>query len=289
MTIKSGFVNINKPTGMTSTEVVNKVKKILKIKKVGHLGTLDPAASGVLPIAFGKATKFFEYFLNKDKCYKAIAEFGVLTDTLDSFGNITENQNVSITENDINAVLKAFRGKILQTPPKFSAIKIDGKRAYELARDGQDIEIKPREIEIYDIKLEKELAKNRFLFSVHCSAGTYIRTLFNDIAQKLGTVATTTAIIRTKSGPFSIEDSLTIDEFDANLQVLSIDSALCGLKKIEIDDEITYKRLLNGVKIDKKALNFDVSGQFFVTHNGNLVGLYHIEQNLMVCDVFLCE
>ena len=104
MTIKSGFVNINKPTGMTSTEVVNKVKKILKIKKVGHLGTLDPAASGVLPIAFGKATKFFEYFLNKDKCYKAIVEFGVLTDTLDSFGNITKKQEKLISKEDINSV-----------------------------------------------------------------------------------------------------------------------------------------------------------------------------------------
>ena len=152
MTPITGFVNIIKPTGMTSSDVVLRVKKILKTKKVGHLGTLDPAASGVLPVAVGKATKFFDYFLNKDKTYVAVVKFGIETDSLDSFGNITNKDNTIISKEDILKVIPEFIGKILQVPPKYSAIKINGKRACDLARENIDFEIKPKEITIHSIK-----------------------------------------------------------------------------------------------------------------------------------------
>ena len=161
---QSGFVNIIKPTGMTSSDVVLKVKRILGTKKVGHLGTLDPAASGVLPIAVGRATKFFDYFLSKDKVYVASVIFGIETDTLDSFGKVLNTQSSEVSLEQINSVLYKFIGEIEQIPPKFSAIKINGKRAYDLARESADFEIKPRKINIYSIKAQSLPNKNEFLF-----------------------------------------------------------------------------------------------------------------------------
>lgn len=286
--LQSGFVNIIKPTGMSSSDVVCKVKKALKIKKVGHLGTLDPAASGVLPVAFGKATKFFDYFLKKDKEYIADVKFGILTDTLDSFGLITEYNNKIITRQDIELVLNQFIGKINQVPPMYSAIKINGKKACDLARVGQEVELKAREIEIYNIDLLGELADNFFRFKVHCSAGTYIRTLFNDIANVLGTIATTSVIIRSKSGSFKIENALTLDEIDEN-NCVSIEEVFEGFNKIEIDDKVMLKKLLNGTKLSRAELNIDCDNYFFLMHQSKLIGMYHYDQDRLICDVFLVE
>ena len=280
--IKSGFVNILKPTGMTSSDVVCKVKKILGIKKVGHLGTLDPAASGVLPIALGKATKFFDYFLKKDKIYVADVVFGTLTDTLDSFGVVIQKDDVNITLSDIEKVLGEFVGKIQQIPPKYSAIKINGKKACDLARMGQDIEIAPREIEIYSIELLGELKKNYFRFKVHCSSGTYIRTLFNDIAIKLNTVATTPVIIRTKSGVFEIDQSVTLDQLQGDKNPVSIECVFKNVTQINIEDENLIKKLANGVKLTKSEFNCGVSGNFLISYEGRLIGMYHYEQNKII-------
>ena len=283
-----GFINVLKPTGMTSSNVVVAVKKTLGLKKVGHLGTLDPAASGVLPIAFGKATKFFDYFLKKDKQYVAVVQFGIETDTLDSFGNITNKNNKIVTKTELNDILKLFTGKIKQVPPKYSAIKINGAKAYELARSGLDVTLEPHDIEIYSIKLMDELSENRFRFCVNCSAGTYIRTLFDDIAKKLGTHATTTVIIRTKSGCFCIDDAITLEELKANPKFIMVDEALNDLKKYEITDESVLKKILNGVKLTKNELNLETqTDKFFIENNGKIIGLYHFEENRLICDVFL--
>ena len=287
--IKSGFVNIIKPTGMTSSDVVIKVKKILGLKKVGHLGTLDPAASGVLPIAFGKATKFFDYFLKKDKVYVADVKFGVLTDTLDSFGSLAHNEQVDISIGDIKGVLGDFIGNIQQIPPKYSAIKINGKKACDLVRMGQDVEISPREIRIYSIDLLDEIEKNVFRFKVHCSAGTYIRSLFNDIAGRLNTVATTPVIIRTKSGLFEIDNAVTIEELQSVKATISIDELFKNLKQINVTDENLLKKLANGVKITKAELNYDITDNFLILSKGKLIGMYHYEDERLVCDVFLLE
>lgn len=285
-----GFVNIIKPTGMTSSDVVIKIKKILKMKRVGHLGTLDPAASGVLPVAVGKATKFFDYFLSKEKKYTALVEFGVETDTLDSFGNITKiDCDVDIEEQQIKNILKYFIGEIEQIPPKYSAIKIDGKKACDLARENINFEIKPRKITIFDVKLLKKCDKNKYIFNVHCSAGTYIRTLFADIANKLGTVATTPVIIRTKSGAFENKNAITLEEFAETQRVVSLEEIFEDLPKVELVDSVA-KRVLNGVKI--KAEDICVSnlkGDFLITQKGEIVGLFCVNDGKVQPKVFLYE
>lgn len=287
--IKSGFVNVIKPTGETSSNIVLKVKRILGTKRVGHLGTLDPAASGVLPVAFGKATKFFDYFLTKDKEYIADVKFGVETDTLDSFGQIIDKNNLKVSEVQIQGVLGEFIGRISQVPPKYSAIKIDGKKACDLAREGKDVEIKSREIDIFDLKLLGQIGDNLFRFKVHCSAGTYIRTLFSDIAKRLGTISSTPVIIRTKSGAFEIENAITLNELELSKEVISIEDLFAKFKSVEVSNKETVKKILNGVKITKQELGFDETEKFFIKIDNQLVGMYHFEEEKLICDVFLAE
>lgn len=283
-----GFVNVIKPTGVTSFEVVSRVKNIFNEKHVGHLGTLDPAASGVLPIAVGKATKFFDYFLNKDKCYTALVKFGTETDTLDSFGNITNINNKIISNKDIEKVILNFIGEIEQVPPKFSAIKIDGKKAYELARKNINFEIKSRKITIFDIKLIKNCGKNLFLFKIHCSAGTYIRTLFQDIAKSLETVSTTVAIIRTKSGRFKINDAKTLDELEKSPKVDLVEKVFSDLQIIDLSVECA-KKILNGVKLKLNEIDFNVdkTKEFLIKFQDKLVGLFKVENDLITPIVYV--
>ena len=301
MTNLTGFVNIIKPTGMGSTDVVSKVKKILGTNKVGHLGTLDVPATGVLPIAIGKATKFFDYFLSKDKEYFALVEFGIKTDTLDSFGEIVEKREDNITAEMINRILPKFIGEISQIPPKYSAIKINGKRASDLARENIDFEIKPRNITIFDVKLMKSLGQNKFIFKVHCSAGTYIRTLFSDIAESLGTISTTSVIIRTKSGLFTTKNAITLEELEKNKQILSISDIFCDFSKFEVNDYLA-KKLINGVKInaidllanakvDEKTFNNlkQAKKEFFITTNNEYIGMYKANNNYIENLIYLFE
>lgn len=287
--LKSGFVNVCKPTGVSSSYVVCAVKKALKLSKVGHLGTLDPAASGVLPIAFGKATKFFDYFLSKDKVYVADVKFGVLTDTLDSFGLIIKTGDKIISDEEIKSVLPKFIGVLKQIPPMYSAIKVGGKKACDIARSGEIVELTPREIEIYDLQLLGKIDDNLYRFRVHCSAGTYIRTLFNDIAEELGTVATTPVIIREKSGAFEIEDSVTLDELKFEPKLLSIEDVFKNFQFFEISDEKIVKQFLNGVKLNSHEVGVDFDEPFFIKTSEKLVGMYHISGGKLVCDVFLYE
>jgi len=287
---RQGFVNIVKPTGMTSFDVVSKVKKIMQTKKVGHLGTLDPAASGVLPIAVGKATKFFDYFLNKDKIYIAVAKFGVETDSGDSFGKIINTDNKDVSEEDFKSVLKNFIGRINQTPPKFSAIKIDGKKACDLARANVDFEIKSREIEIYDIKFLNKIDKNLFLFKVHCQAGTYIRTLVSDIAKSLDTVAITPVIIRIKSGVFEMQDAVTLEELENFPQLVTFEEVFKNLKKLTLNEQIA-KKVLNGVKIKYNEISNQITltqkEEFLIEYKGKIVGLYKLEDEIINPIVFI--
>lgn len=290
---KCGFVNVIKPTGMTSSDVVCAVKKIIGEKKVGHLGTLDPAASGVLPIAVGKAAKFFDYFLKKDKVYVADVKFGVLTDTLDSFGKIIETNDIVIKKEQLESVLLHFVGKIKQVPPLYSAVKVNGKKACDLARNGEIVELKERVIEIYSIELLSEIDVNTFRFRVHCSAGTYIRTLFNDIAAKLGTIATTPVIIREKSGSFNTKNAVTLDEFRNNPSLIAVEQLFTNCKIIDISDVVLSKKLLNGVKINKNDCfnKFDLSEneEFFIRIDNKLVGMYRFLGEKLDCIVFLSE
>lgn len=286
---QTGFVNILKPTGMTSSDVVCKVKKILQTKKVGHLGTLDPAASGVLPISIGKATKFFDYFLNKDKEYFAIVQFGVETDTLDSFGKVVSRKDKLIKISQIKAILGDFLGNISQIPPKYSAVKINGEKACDLARKDISFEIKPRIINIKNIEVIEELSENRFLFKVNCSAGTYIRTLFSDIAKKLNTVSTTPVIIRSKSGRFGLDSAITLEELENSKDVLSITKTFNDYSFFSVNDNVA-KKLINGVNVLANELEDVPDGEeFFLENKDKLIGLYKVENNVLKRIVFLFE
>ena len=193
-----GIIVVNKPSGCTSHDIVSKIRKKLNIKKVGHTGTLDPLATGVLPILLGNGTKLSKYLINHDKEYIATIKLGVKTDTADIEGTVIEEKKVPLfTEKQIMNALESLKGKQKQIPPMYSAIKINGKKLYEYARSGESVEVKPRDIEIYNIVLIK-YKDNRIQFKVACSKGTYIRSVCEEIAQKLNTVGTMSALERTK-------------------------------------------------------------------------------------------
>ena len=250
---KSGWLNINKPVGWTSTKVVSVLKRLLKPKKIGHGGTLDPFASGVLPICINSATKTVEYMMDHDKTYLFHLTFGSETDPYDIDGEIVNKDDKIPTENDILKIIPEFIGKIKQVPPKYSALKINGKRACDIMRDGGEVEIQEREIEILNLKYNGFVNENAAEFVVDCSRGTYIRTLGVDIAKKLNCLGFISKLTRLRVGDFYIDNSLQIDG-DVNVDfiknqlisindVLKFDSILCS------DEEIA--KLSNGIMIDK--------------------------------------
>ena len=205
-----GVLIINKPKDFSSHDVVNVLRKELNMKKVGHTGTLDPKATGVLPILIGNATKISKYLVEHDKTYSVVMELGTRTDTLDSEGKILETRKVeTLDEEKIKEILSSFLGKQKQIPPMYSAIKINGKKAYEYARNGQVVEITPREIEIYEMKFKKYF-DNQISFIVKCSKGTYIRTLCQDIAERLGTIAYMKELQRTDVDIFNINQKIEL-------------------------------------------------------------------------------
>lgn len=209
--IIDGIVVLNKPTGMNSMRAVKQVQHTLDAKKAGHMGTLDPMGSGVLLVALGKATKLFDKHLKDQKIYRTVFQFGFQTDTLDCDGTITDTNDVVVTKQQLLALCPKFVGEFDQMPPVYSAKKINGKNAYQLARSGKDIELKPKRITIFDFQLVDQLDTNTFLFQVSCSSGTYIRSLCRDVAYALGTFGTMSAIVRTKVGEFDISQSVTLD------------------------------------------------------------------------------
>ena len=250
---KSGWLNINKPVGWTSTKVVSVLKRLLKPKKIGHGGTLDPFASGVLPICINSATKTVEYMMDHDKTYLFHLTFGSETDTYDIDGEVVNKDDKIPTENDILKIIPEFIGKIKQIPPKYSALKIHGKRACDIMRDGGEVEIQEREIEILNLKYNGFVNENTAEFVIYCSRGTYIRTLGVDIAKKLNCLGFISKLTRLRVGDFYIDNSLQIDgdvdvDFIKNQlisinDVLKFDSVLCS------DEEIA--KLSNGIMIDK--------------------------------------
>ena len=211
----NGVININKPLGITSHDVVYKLRKILSIKKIGHTGTLDPDAEGVLPMCIGRATKAADMLTAQDKQYIARVTLGTATDTLDSSGNVTQTAEVNVTDTDILNTVAEFVGEIEQIPPMFSAIKVNGKKLYELARKGEEIERKPRIVNIDKIEvLNIDLEKKCFTMKVDCSKGTYIRTLCDDIGRSLGCFAHMSGLKRTRSGRFDIVRSYTVEQVE---------------------------------------------------------------------------
>lgn len=284
-----GIIVINKEKGWTSNDVVQKVKHIFN-EKVGHTGTLDPLAIGVLPLLIGKGTLLSKYLVNHDKEYIATIRLGIKTITGDSEGDVIEKKEVleaMLEEENVLQVLDSFKGKIKQIPPMYSAIKINGKKLYEYAREGRQVEVKPREIEIYDIELIS-ISKNQkeITYKVSCSKGTYIRTLCEDIAYKLGTVGFMEELQRIKVGDFKIEQAVKISEIENDEEFLSehlitIEDFFENKGKIILQDD-KLKMYLNGTKIclDKKDGVYRVYDKF-----SKFIGIGIIQNNKLKRDV----
>lgn len=258
-----GIVIINKPKQQTSHDIVRKAKKILN-EKVGHTGTLDPNATGVLPLLIGKGTELSKYLINHDKTYEAILQLGEKRDTGDIEGKVIEKEDEtekSLNIENINSIFKTLIGKQEQVPPIYSALKVNGKKLYEYARNGEDVKIAPRQIEIYSLELLNVDTINKTIqFKVECSKGTYIRTLCENIAEKLGTIGFMKELNRTKVGIFNLKDSIKIDELEENKQdssflkehIISIEDLfikLYGEENKIILDEKRKNYFLNGVKL----------------------------------------
>ena len=288
-----GIILINKEKEYTSHDVVNKVKHILN-EKVGHTGTLDPNATGLLPILIGKGTKLSYYLINHDKEYEVTLKLGEKTDTADSEGKVIKTQNVEenvFSKEKITEVLKSFLGKQKQIPPMYSAIKVNGKKLYEYARKNIEVDIKPRDIEIYSIKLNKlNIEEKLICFTVKCSKGTYIRSLCEDISKKLGTIGYMKELNRTKVGIFNIKDSIYLEDLDKNKNnkeyianhVISIEQVFIQIYGMDRKIQLPNKKLelfLNGVKFTVRVED----GLYRIYDEKNkFIGIGSVENNLLI-------
>lgn len=281
-----GIIVINKQKGCTSHDVVHKIKKLFG-KKVGHTGTLDPNATGVLPILIGKGTELSQFLINHDKKYIATIQLGVKTDTGDVEGNVIEEKNVNLDnydKNQVNEILKKMLGKQKQIPPIYSAIKVNGKKLYEYARSGKTVDIPEREIEIYDLKcLNFDVVNKLLVFGIYCSKGTYVRTVCEKIAELLNTVGYMKELERIMVGDFNIEKSITIEELKDNFKnqdfldknIISIEKFFSNKHRIVLNEE-QLKLFLNGVKLDVSYNKFLNNYSEFVriyNENNNFIGI----------------
>lgn len=278
-----GILIINKPKGYTSHDIVNVLRKKLNTRKIGHTGTLDPNATGVLPILIGQATKVSKYLIEHNKEYIAELKLGEQTTTGDLEGKIINKKEVKdINKERIEEVLKKFIGEQLQTPPIYSAIKVNGKKAYEYARSNEAVVLEPRKVNISNIKL-LDYKDNVITYKVNCSKGTYIRVLCEEIAQNLGTLGTMQNLVRTKVDKFKIEDAIELEKVEKNMKLLSIEEVFCDKEKIVIDNsKVTF--FLNGVKL---TYNMSDGVYRIYEENLNFLGLGIIENKLLKRDVII--
>lgn len=275
----NGVLVVNKPEGFTSRDVVNKVSKILGTKKIGHTGTLDPLATGVLVLCIGSALKLVELLMEHDKEYVATVRLGIETDTLDISGNIIlENDYANITKDDVKNVLKRFIGKISQQVPIYSSVKVNGKKLYEYARNGESVELPVREVEIYNLELLEFVSPSEFVIKCHVSKGTYIRSLIRDIGYELGTCATMVKLERISLGKFNIGDSFTLDDIkDGKYEILSCRDAV-SLPVLVVSDDME-KKIKNGQVLPKF---FDGDMVYLVNNNNELLAIYRKKDDMFV-------
>lgn len=266
----NGIIVIDKPKGRTSHDMVYFIRRMTGIKKVGHTGTLDPDATGVLPLCIGNGTKVSDMLLESDKCYRAELILGKTTDTQDLSGNVLEEKEVNLREEEIVKAAESFVGEIEQIPPMYSAIKQDGKKLYELARKGIEVERKPRRVTINEITIVK-IDKNTVTIDVDCSKGTYIRTLCSDIGEKLGCGGCMGNLRRTKAGMFNIDESHTVEEIEKLKEngklgdiILPVDSVFMKYPKIQLNEK-QVKSVTNGIRMTYKG----VEGQTYRVYDNN--------------------
>lgn len=290
----NGIIIIDKPINCTSHDIVYKIKKIFN-EKVGHTGTLDPLATGVLPILVGKATHCSKYLIDHDKTYQAEIKLGQKTETGDAEGKIILEKEIpsdSFSKENIVKILESFLGEVEQFPPIYSAIKVKGKKLYEYARNGEKVEIEPRRIKIYSIKL-LEIDKNQgtVSFEVSCSKGTYIRSLCEDIAERLGTVGYMSNLRRIKVGRFSLKDSISLEDLEKNIDnveylnkyVIQMENLFEKKQNIHLDNR-KLELFLNGVK-----LTYHLKNDVYKIYNSNnmFIGIGIVENNLLKRDIII--
>ena len=287
--MKSGIINVYKEAGYTSFDVVAKMRGILGIKKIGHTGTLDPDATGVLPVCIGKATKVCDLLTDKDKTYEAVMRLGIVTDTQDMTGQVLEEHAVTVTEDEVRQAVGQFVGQIEQIPPMYSALKVGGQKLCDLARKGIEVERKPRPVNIYEIRI-KNIALPLVTMEVHCSKGTYIRTLCQDIGQALGCGGCMESLVRTQVASFALADSLTLAQIEDAKKadrldqiLLPIDQVFSAYPKVYASEEAD-KRLVNGNAIEQMQARTDEAiGEGdpvrMYLSDGRFVGIYYLNEH----------
>ncbi len=246
----NGILVIDKPAGWTSHDVVAKLRGILHVKRIGHAGTLDPMATGVLPVFVGRATRAVEFAAEREKEYIAGLRLGVVTDTQDCTGTTLETHPVEVTRDQVEAILDRFRGDLQQIPPMYSAVKKNGRKLYELARRGVEVERQPRPVTIHQLELLDQVSPTDYTLRVLCSKGTYVRTLCHDMGQALGCGGTLFSLRRTRSAGFTLEDAVTLEDVaaaaDPAALLLPVDAYFSGYPVLQLQNEAEEKRIRNG-------------------------------------------
>jgi len=289
------IVDLNKPEGITSQQAVTRLKKIFGVKKAGHAGTLDPLATGVLPVCLGEATKISRFLMDKDKEYRARMKLGERTDTLDAEGTVTQTRQVpDLSMHDIEQAAKEFIGRIVQIPPMYSAIKHKGRPLYALARKGLTVERTSRPVDIYALTVTR-VDLPYIDLSISCSKGTYIRSLCDDLGERLGTLAHLTSLVRTRTGIFSIERAAGFDRLSVDMEnlgtrpyIYTIDEALSEIKEVYVNEN-DYKRARNGMPITAENLHESDTQPFVRLKSpaGELFGIGRIENNKIAIERIL--
>ena len=273
----NGVLLINKEKGITSSDVVVKLKHILNIKKVGHTGTLDPLAEGLMLVTVGKATKISNLLVEKYKEYIATFELGYQTNTYDIEGKVINKSDKVAEKDEITKVINSYKKTYLQEVPIYSSVKVNGKKLYEYARNNIEVELPKREVEIKDIEI-LSIEENEVVIKTFVSKGTYIRSLINDIGLSLETYATMTDLIRTKVDKYNLEDAYTLEDVEENnYKLLSIEEVL-DYPKIELDDEL-YKKVSNGVKLSN---DYNIIDKVILKYNDHLVAIYEEKDNYLI-------
>jgi tRNA pseudouridine55 synthase len=291
----NAIVNLNKPEGITSQQAVTRLKRLFGVKKAGHAGTLDPLATGVLLVCLGEATKISRFLMDKDKEYRTRMKLGEKTDTLDAEGTVTETRRVpDLSVHDIEEAAREFTGRIVQTPPMYSAIKHKGRPLYTLARKGLTVERTSRQVDIYSLTVTG-VDLPYVELRISCSKGTYIRSLCDDLGEKLGTLAHMTSLVRTRTGIFTIERAADFDQISADRENLkacpfmyTIDEALSELKGVNVREN-DYQRARNGMPIGVEHLPESCSQPFvrLISPAGELFGIGRIENNKIAIERIL--
>lgn len=279
--IMNAVILVNKDKGKTSRDIVNNLTKVFNTKRIGHTGTLDPIAQGVLVICINKYTKLVNSLMSLDKQYIGTITLGVKTDTFDITGKVLEQKDVSVSKEDIEKVFSSLIGKYEQVVPIYSAKKVNGKKLYEYARNGEEVKLPTNEVDIYNLELIS-YEKNKIVFKCNCSKGTYIRSLIQTICDKLNVIGTMSDLVRTKQGNFDISDSYTVEDIaNGNYKALSVKD-LFGYKTYNLTEE-EFNKIKNGshIKIDSNE------DKMLLYYNNEEVAIYKRKDNFYVCDIML--